>query len=65
VERDGGVRLRGIDHHAGEWPAWRLWTEDKATLEALDTHYSLADVAAMNEILDALEEARSRNNGRR
>jgi hypothetical protein len=40
-----------------EWPALRLVTERIATLEEIDRHYSIEDIALLNEALDARLEA--------
>jgi hypothetical protein len=37
---------------------WRLVVEKLATLTEVETHYSLRDVVKLNDILDALEDAR-------
>lgn len=39
------------------WPAWRLWERGKATREALETTWSIDDVADANDVLDACAEA--------
>jgi hypothetical protein len=39
---------------------WRLIVERVATLEALESHWSLDDVMDANDAMDALEEARAR-----
>lgn len=34
------------------WPVWRLVLEGFATLQEVETHYSLLDVFKANELLD-------------
>jgi hypothetical protein len=41
------------------WPCWRLWAEGKATKEALETTWSIDDIADANDVLDAWHEAES------
>lgn len=41
------------------WPCWRLILERVATLEELDRHWSIDDVADANEALDAWKDAQS------
>jgi ABC-type uncharacterized transport system substrate-binding protein len=39
------------------WPAWRLVLDGVATLEEIETHYSLDDVMSANLMLDLKHEA--------
>lgn len=41
------------------WPAWRLIVEHTATLQEVETHYSLDDVTTANEALDLWYEAKA------
>lgn len=39
------------------WPAWRLIAEGWATLEELETHWSIDDIQTANLYMDAWAEA--------
>ncbi len=40
------------------WPVYRLVVEKLATLQELESHYSIDDVANVNEALDVSQEAK-------
>jgi hypothetical protein len=47
-------------HLIDEWPVWRIITAGMATLQEIDTHWTLIDVDNANDVLDLqqqLEEA--------
>jgi len=46
---------------AYEFPCWRLVIEKIASLEELETHWSLDDVARANAILDMQADTREAN----
>ena len=39
-----------------QWPVWRLVTRRVATLQELETHWSITDLFDANDVLDALDE---------
>lgn len=49
------IKLEGVDHLW--WPAERLMIEGIATLQELETWYSLDDILDRNDALDAWKEA--------
>lgn len=54
------MKLEGVDHLW--WPAERLLIKGVATLQELETWYSLTDILDRNDALDALEEAQAKAN---
>lgn len=52
------ITLTGVDHIW--WPAERLLQEGIATLQELETYYSIDDIMERNEALDAVSEGRAR-----
>lgn len=44
------------------WPCWRLVERRVASLEQLRSTWSLVDVDEANEMLDAIDEAKARQN---
>lgn len=49
--------MLGVEHLADEWPAWRLWYADKATMEEIDRSWTYDMIMTACQLLDAFEEA--------
>jgi hypothetical protein len=52
------ITLTGVDHIW--WPAERLLQERIATLQELETYYSIDDIMDRNDALDAVSEGRAK-----
>jgi hypothetical protein len=57
----GGEQVTGIDHLIDAWPAYRLVTEGKATMQEVTTTMSLVECIELNHALDALAAAEARS----
>lgn len=48
-----------------EWAVWRIWLSKHATLQELETHWSIYDALDANDALDVLDEMNAQQARRR
>lgn len=57
MNRGGGKSVPVPAHLVEDWPVWRIVSRQMATLQEIESSWSLADVFDANDVLDLMDEA--------